>query len=125
MPCIRVSALCLKKGGLVAGTLFLLAPVVSFAQAPAPSVDQRAFLDKYCVTCHNQKAKTAGLELDKLDLANVPAVAPVLEKVVEKIRGGMMPPVGLPRPDGTVRDAFVAALEQELDPGYFAKANPG
>jgi hypothetical protein len=123
MPSVRVSALSIKERGLLASAFCLLAPML--AQAAAPSVEQRAFLDKYCVTCHNQKAKTAGLELDKLDLANVPASAPVLEKVVEKIRGGMMPPTGMPRPDGTTRDAFVTSLEQELDQAYFAKINPG
>jgi len=93
--------------------------------ASAPPVDQRAFLDKYCVTCHNQKAKTAGLMLDKLDPAAVSAAAPVWEKVIEKIRGGMMPPAGMPRPDRVAMDAFVASLEQSLDQAYFAKVNPG
>src|SRR5271154_1158306 len=121
MPRDCVFALSVKKHGLVAGALLLA--LVHLAQAAAPSVDQRAFLDKYCVTCHNQKTRTAALELDKLDLANIPAAAPVLEKVVEKIRGGMMPPVGMPRPDGLAREAFVSALERELDQSYFAKIN--
>jgi hypothetical protein len=108
----------------VAASPLLLLVALQFVSA-APAVDQRAFLDKYCVTCHNQKAKTAGLELDKLDLANVPAGAPVMEKVIEKIRGGMMPPVGMPRPDSATREAFIASLEQELDQAYFAKVNPG
>src|SRR5437867_2813712 len=62
----------------------------------APSVNDRAVLDKYCVTCHNERTKTAGLMLDKVDLSNVPAAADVLERVVRKVRVGMMPPQGSP-----------------------------
>ncbi len=123
MQSVRVSALSIKKRGLVAGVFLLLFQV--HAKAAAPAVEQRAFLDKYCVTCHNQKAKTAGLELDRLNLADIQAEAPVLEKVAEKIRGGMMPPVGMPRPDSAAREAFVTGIEQELDQAYFAKINPG
>ena len=116
-PPIRMSA-------ILAGGFLMLAPL-GVANAATPAVEQRAFLNKYCVTCHNQKAKTAGLELDKLDLANVSAAAPTLEKVVEKIRGGMMPPIGMPRPDSATREAFISGLEQELDQAYFANVNPG
>src|SRR5580704_16649027 len=59
---------------------------------------QRAVIDQYCVTCHNQKLKTAGLQLDKMDLAHVGEQAEAWEKVVRKLRAGMMPPSGLPRP---------------------------
>ncbi|HLK47721.1 MAG TPA: DUF1592 domain-containing protein [Bryobacteraceae bacterium] len=93
--------------------------------AAPPALEQRALLDKYCVTCHNQKTKTAGLMLDKLDLANVAAGAETWEKVIQKIRGGMMPPVGMPRPDRAALDAFMTSLENQLDQAYFAKVNPG
>ena len=93
--------------------------------AAAAAAGQRAFLDKYCVACHNQKAKTAGLALDSLDVANVGASAPIWEKVIEKIRGGMMPPSGMPRPDRAAIDTFVTSLEHALDQAYFAKVNPG
>jgi cytochrome c551/c552 len=93
--------------------------------AGAAPADRRAFLDHYCVTCHNQKAKTAGLELDKIDTANIPFSAATWEKVIQKIRGGMMPPAGMPRPDRAAIDAFVSSLEQPLDQAYLAKPNPG
>src|SRR6202044_2452533 len=64
---------------------------------PASSV--RASLDQYCVTCHNARLKTAGLTLDKMDLADVPASAEVWEKVIRKLRAGAMPPAGARRPD--------------------------
>ena len=58
----------------------------------------RAVVDKYCVTCHNEKVKTAGLMLDQADLEKIPQNAEVWEKVARKLRTGAMPPAGLPRP---------------------------
>jgi len=97
----------------------------SHVSATTPAPDQHALLDKYCVTCHNQKTKTAGLALDKMDLVSAPAGAELREKIIQKIRGGMMPPLGMPRPDRSAMDAFVTSLEHELDQAYFAKLNPG
>src|SRR5437773_9329877 len=72
---------------------------------------ERALLDKYCVGCHNQRTKTAGLTLDVMDTGHVGESAASWEKVVRKLRGGQMPPANLPRPDETTRDAFVGWLE--------------
>jgi hypothetical protein len=98
-------------------------------QAQTPSLaSQRAVLDQYCVTCHNQKLKTAGLLLDKMDLAHVGDQAEAWEKVVRKLRAGMMPPSGLPRPNAAAYDALTVALENELDRAAAAKpklAAPG
>ncbi len=66
--------------------------------ASTPANAQRALLDKYCVTCHNERAKTGGLVLEKLDLANIPANAEIWEKVIRKLRVGAMPPSGMPKP---------------------------
>src|SRR5580693_3201531 len=89
---------------------------------------QPAVLDRYCVTCHNQKLKTAGLQLDKMDLAHVGEQAEAWEKVVRKLRAGMMPPQGLPRPAPAAYEALAVALENELDRASAAKpklAAPG
>ena len=59
----------------------------------------RALLDTYCVTCHNQKAKTAGLALDGADFVRPSNSSEVWEKVIRKLRAEMMPPVGSPRPE--------------------------
>ena len=76
---------------------------VPAATAPAElatsAASERALLDQYCVTCHNQRLKTAGLMLDQLDLARMHDHAEIWEKVVRKLRAGMMPPSGMPRPD--------------------------
>src|SRR5712692_1536760 len=79
--------------------------------APASEPLDRRILDQYCVTCHNERLRTAGLMLDKVDLAQVGANAKVLENVVHKLRSGQMPPQGRPRPDNPTVDAFATALE--------------
>ncbi len=86
---------------------------------------QPALVDKYCVTCHNQRAKIAELALDKADVANPSVSAETWEKVIGKLRSNAMPPPGLPRPDKTTRDAFVKYLETSLDRAAAAKPNPG
>jgi mono/diheme cytochrome c family protein len=85
----------------------------------------RALLDKYCVTCHNQKLKTAGLALDGLDILNVGEAAPVWEKVVRKLRSGAMPPAGSPRPDKASYHELTSHLATTLDRAAFSHPNPG
>jgi hypothetical protein len=84
---------------------------------------QRAFLDQYCVTCHNVRAKTAGLMLDQMNLARVGEDGDVWEKVVRKLRAGMMPPSGARRADRPTAEAFTVWLETELDRSAAAKVN--
>jgi hypothetical protein len=98
------------------------ASAVSNAKNAVPS---REFLDKYCVTCHNGRLKTAGLTLDLMDVANVAADAAKWEKAVIKLRAGLMPPGGLPRPDRSVIDEFTSSLEGVLDRAAEAHPDPG
>src|SRR6202167_3386918 len=76
---------------------------------------QRAIMDQYCVGCHNAKLKTANLLLDQLDLTHLGDHAEIGEKVVRKLRAGMMPPTGMPQPDPATREALISFLEKELD----------
>jgi hypothetical protein len=76
---------------------------------------ERALLDKYCVTCHNDRAKTAGLMLDRADLSQIGDHAELWEKVVAKLRAGMMPPSGMPRPDAAAYEKLTVTLEDALD----------
>jgi len=93
-----------------------LPPAASHPQAdPA-----RALVDKYCVPCHNQRTKTADLTLDTVDTTNIPAGAEVWEKVIRKVRAGMMPPAGMPKPPQAELDAFVAHLETTIDKAALA-----
>jgi mono/diheme cytochrome c family protein len=123
------------------GDLQAAAPPPQRTGAAAPSVTpQRALLDQYCVTCHNEKIvrgrspaptplvsqlRTAGLALDSLDLARVGEDADYWEKVVRKLRSGAMPPIGRPRPDDGAVDTLASWLETELDRAAAAAPNPG
>src|SRR5213593_4716037 len=110
----------------VLGALFVLTITASAPAAVAPQAgDYRAVLNQYCVTCHNQRTKTAGLTLDTLNLAHVEENADVWEKVVRKVRVGMMPPKGVPQPDDTTRRGLVAWLTTELDRDAARNSNPG
>src|SRR5437867_3591492 len=85
---------------------------------------QRALLDQYCVTCHNDRTKRANLSLEKLDLATHVGENPQFwEKVVRKLRAGVMPPPGMRRPDFTAYTGLTEWLETEID--RKAKTNPG
>ena len=96
---------------------------VQASQTPASS--QRAVLDRYCVTCHNERLKTADLMLDTLDVTNVPTQGEVWEKVIRKLRAGLMPPAGRPRPDKATYEGLASWLESELDRHAAAHPNPG
>ena len=85
----------------------------------------RPLLDRYCVSCHNERLRTGGLALDTLDTADVASGAAVWEEVIRKIRMGAMPPPGRPRPDQAAFDGFVAQLEAALDRAAAANPNPG
>jgi mono/diheme cytochrome c family protein len=93
-------------------------------QAPAVSdaAAARAVIDRYCVTCHNQRLKTAGLALDALDLSTVGGSVEVWEKVVRKLRAHEMPPPNAPRPSAPVLARTAAWFEAAAD--AFAQANP-
>ena len=120
---------------IVVTSVILFAVVPSDAQttgpqqqspaAKAPATPDTAVLNQYCITCHNQRAKTAGLALDTMGLEHVEKDAPVWEKVVRKIRTGMMPPSGARRPSRAVLDAFASELETRLDRAAALSPNPG
>src|SRR5262245_24332975 len=105
-----------RKSILVA--VFLLLGLTAFAQ-------DRALLDKYCMTCHKQKAKTAGLSLEGADFVRPSNSADVWEKVIRKLRAEMMPPVGAPRPDKVQLEAIASYLESSIDKVAAANPNPG
>ncbi len=84
-----------------------------------------ATLNTYCVPCHNEKARTGGLSLERADLADVPEGAETWEKVIRKVRAGMMPPPNAPRPDVAQLNALAAFLETSLDRAAAAKPRPG
>jgi hypothetical protein len=101
------------------------AVLLSTTQTAAPQTAPRAVLDTYCITCHNEKLKTAGLALDTLDVTKPSANAEIWEKVVEKLRAGSMPPPGRPRPDAATYRATAIWLENEIDRAWQTSPNPG
>ena len=127
--------------------LFTTFAVIATAFAPAgearaqgAAAPHRELLDRYCVTCHNERLvagrggapsplvsqlRAVGLTLDTLDPGAVGKRPEVWEKVVRKLRGGMMPPAGRPRPDEASTLGFVAWLEDQLDSAAAQRPDPG
>jgi hypothetical protein len=93
--------------------------------AQTTAVAPRAVLDTFCVTCHNQRLKTAGLTLDTLDVSHPDANADVWEKVIAKLQQGSMPPPGRPRPDAATYHALAASIENAIDRAWAARPYPG
>jgi hypothetical protein len=89
------------------------------------TTDYKETVTKYCVTCHNERLKTGNLMLDTIVGDDVTAHADVWEKVIRKVRAGMMPPAAVPRPDAAARTALVSSLESMLDRAAREKPNPG
>jgi mono/diheme cytochrome c family protein len=96
-------------------------------QQPAPTASSgpQAVVNQYCVTCHNQRLRTAGLALDSLDATNPSANAEVWERVIGKLRAQSMPPPGRPRPDAATYRSAATILERDIDQAWTAHPKPG
>src|SRR5436190_22149286 len=119
----------MRTGIAAAAVLFFLvvampAPVNTQAPAPAPASPQQALLNQYCMTCHSDRLKTGGLALSALNLDDPAQSAEVAEKVIRKLRGGLMPPGGARRPDAHATAEFVSFLENKIDSAS-AASHPG
>jgi mono/diheme cytochrome c family protein len=111
---------------LACGTVLSAASPQQSAAAPAQGVSQpRALVNQYCMGCHNEKLKTAGLELSSANVDHIDQNPDVWEKVLRKVRARYMPPYGLPRPDEKTYESFTSYLETSLDRAAAAKPNPG
>src|SRR5438093_2954799 len=123
----------MKKRAGVGSLAILFALVASAQTSPAPlqatagsAQTQRAVLDQYCVTCHNDRIKRANLTLEKLDLTRAGDHPELWEKVIRKLRAGVMPPPGMKRPPLKEYEAMRAWLEIEIDRKAAARGvNPG
>ena len=129
----RPAVFALVVGGWMAAALSSVqtsapAPGERLAPQAEPQVEGapvKALLDKYCVTCHSQRLRTAGLVLEGIDVANPPARAEVWERVIAKLRAKLMPPAGMPRPDAATYHAIATSLETAIDRAWAANPNPG
>jgi hypothetical protein len=101
--------------------LILLVGATACAAAllAAQAGSTQTFLGKYCVTCHNQKLRTAGLALDQ------PTTTEISEHVISRLHAGSMPPAGAPRPDSAAYRRVANTMEREIDRAWAAKPNPG
>ena len=123
---VAVMATCLSgSSGSLAGASGQQSSASSVQDRPDKAADARALLTRYCITCHNDKLKTAGLALDTVATDNVPAGAQVWERVVRKLRTGQMPPPGRPRPGAAQAQALATWLESEIDRDAAQRPNPG
>jgi hypothetical protein len=118
---VAVSVVMLSGGW----TLLYAGSQVTPARASNESLNPRAVVDRYCVTCHNQRTKTQGLALDGVDVSSPAAHGEVWERVVRRLRTRSMPPQGMPRPDESTYEGLASYLETELDRAATAKPNPG
>jgi uncharacterized protein DUF1592/uncharacterized protein DUF1588/uncharacterized protein DUF1585/uncharacterized protein DUF1595/uncharacterized protein DUF1587/cytochrome c len=120
----------MRAGALLLMVLYARAypsadPRDQIGDASASTSSLRPVLDRYCVTCHNTRLKTAGLQLDTLDVEHVGASTETWEKVARKLRTREMPPAGAPRPDRDTYDRATSTLEAALDRAAAADPKPG
>jgi hypothetical protein len=101
------------------------APGLDKPQTAAAVEPQRALLDTYCVTCHNDRVRTANLSLQGHDLTRIADHAEMWEKVIRKLRAGVMPPPALPRPSRAEYEGLRDWLEDEIDRAASNRPNPG
>jgi hypothetical protein len=101
---------------------FAMSAVLAKASTDSPA---RELVNKYCVSCHNDKLKTAGLSLDRVDAEHPSNSQEIWENVIAKLRSRAMPPTKLPRPDNATYDKVAAWLESEIDRMTASHGNPG
>src|SRR5262249_7358598 len=109
----------------LAAALLLSVQVETRPQAVSAVPTQRQFLDRYCATCHNDRLKTGGLSLEHVDVFRPETQPEIWEKVVRKLRTGVMPPPNMLQPPNDDRLAMASWLENSLDAAWAAKPNPG
>src|SRR5580765_2605355 len=114
----------MKRGLWVVAAALALAPVAGVSTQQQRPTEQQA-LQQYCVTCHNDRLKTSGLSLEKLDIARAAEHADMWEAAVRKIQARAMPPQGARRPDEATYRAVQTAIERALDADAAARPNPG
>lgn len=111
------------RHSIVLACAFAVSGTASFAQTP--SNPARDLVNKYCAACHNEKLKTAGLDLTHADFDHAFNSAETWEKVIVKLRSRAMPPPKLPRPDNATYDKVAGWLESEIDRAAAVHVNPG
>ena len=121
-----VVAVAATQSGRAASPSTPLRPSPAHSPAAVLSAPEaRAVIEQYCLTCHDEDKKKGELSLETFDPAKAEARADVGEKMIKKLRAGMMPPPGAERPAPATIDALASTLETRLDAAADAKPNPG
>jgi hypothetical protein len=116
----------LQPGGASAAQRATTPPLLTSTLTPVPeTATYRGLINRYCVTCHNERLRTAGLMLDKANIDQVGEDAEIWEKVVRKLHAKAMPPAGRARPDPSTYESLTSWLEAALDRAAAARPNPG
>ena len=100
-------------------------PAVAHEPATMPAADQTALVKQYCATCHNDRTKAGTLSLASFDASKLLDDAHTAEKMIRKLRAGMMPPAGARRPEAAALLAFAEAMEARIDKAAALKPDPG
>ena len=124
-PVSTSAVLRVALAGFVATLMFFPSRLSAQAPSGSPPSAQRQFLDRYCAACHNERLKTADLNLVQADLSKPGARPELWEKVVRKLRTGVMPPANMAQPSEADRLALLTLLETSLDAASAARPNPG
>jgi mono/diheme cytochrome c family protein len=122
------TSIVLLLGGWFAAAYGSLRAATLAQQSPsneAAAASHQAVVQKYCITCHNERLRTAGLALDTVDISKPDANPDVWERVITRLRARSMPPAGSPRPDAATYQAVASWLETEIDRAWTAHPNPG
>ena len=109
---LGIAALCL----IAASSTHLAGGLPQSTAAGTMSAEsQRALAEEFCLGCHNDALLAGNLSLMDFDLEHAEQNAEVAEKVIRKIRAGLMPPAGQVRPAQSALQAFAATMESQID----------
>ena len=103
----------------------LLVPISSRASEESAANAPNAIVEQYCVTCHNDVTRLGGMSLEAFDAEHPEGSAELAEKMIRKLRAGMMPPAGMPRPEDDDALNLVESLERGIDAYADAHLEPG
>ena len=111
----------------ILGLLVIICGALQGVQAQQADFDSHSsqLVQRYCVTCHNEQLKTAGLLLDQAITQPVAMGPATWEKVVRRLRARSMPPQGMPRPSDEDYRLIIGRLEAELDQNALDNPDPG
>ena len=116
----RLRNIRMRRYLLMAGICAAAGPLAAQEAGPDWSM-----LENYCIDCHNFSDQAGGVAFDILPRDELAPDAHIWEMAVRKLRTGLMPPAGEPRPERAVLEGFVAGLEDSLDAAQSARPNPG